>query len=293
MDMIKLQGAYGPILFSSFTAVLEDQDPHINYKYLSGHRIEGYFWNRLGIGLSEVVVYGNRFELSYLNPVTIYLINEANVHRGDSRISESGDNVIISADVKLRPADSLELYSEVMVDDGNPALNFRHWDTKFGILGGIYITDPLGLMDTDLHLEYAFLNQYVYTHENPVNIYKHFRSAIGHYIGNDADNLWCELRHRLTDKLEINLTYNLERHGEGHITKLHHKIGDVGIEDTWKPLSGITESVHQTTIGINYVSVGQYSFHAEFSNFWKKNVGNQSGVDKKVKEMRLRTLYRL
>ena len=81
-----------------------------------------------------------------------------------------------------------EIYGEVLVDDGNPAASFYHWDTKFGILGGIYLTDPFGLPDTDFHVEYTFINQYTYTHVNPVNVYKHFTSVIGHHIGTDADN---------------------------------------------------------------------------------------------------------
>ena len=98
---------------------------------------------------------------------------------------------------------------------------FYHWDTKFGILGGIYLTDPFGLPDTDFHVEYTFINQYTYTHVNPVNVYKHFTSVIGHHIGSDADNLWIELRRRFTDKLETVFGYELERHGEGDIDKSH------------------------------------------------------------------------
>ena len=188
MDMIKLQATYSPITFTAFTGILEDMAEDINEKYISGHRAEGYFWDKFGFGISEVVVYGSRFEPGYLNPVNIYLINEQPISRADGRVPGSGDNVLMSVDMRLRPVDNFEIYGELMVDDGNPAANFKHWDTKFGILGGIYLTDPFGIPDTDFHAEYAFINQYAYTHVNPVNVYKHFTTPIGHQIGSDADN---------------------------------------------------------------------------------------------------------
>ena len=46
MDMIKLQATYDPVTFTAFTGVLEDMAEDINAKYISGHRVEGYFWNR-------------------------------------------------------------------------------------------------------------------------------------------------------------------------------------------------------------------------------------------------------
>jgi hypothetical protein len=290
MDMIKLQAVYKHITFSAFTAILEDLDPQINTKYMSGHRIEGYFWNRFGLGLSEVVVYGNRFEPGYLNPVTIYLINEVNISRGDSRAIGSGDNVLISVDSRLRLTDNLELYGELMVDDGNPAAEFHNWDTKFGLLGGFYMTDPLGISDTDLHAEYAFINQYAYTHENPVNVYKHFNSVIGHFIGSDADDLWVELRHRFTDKLESKLTYELERHGEGNVDKPHPLDAPAG--DRWKPLSGITQSQHGITLGVNYTAIGQYTLAVDFTQIWMRNMGHQVGVNKIGHEVKVKALYR-
>lgn len=135
MDMIKLQANYGSVTFTAFTGILEDMAEDINDKYISGHRVEGYFWDRFGFGISEVVVYGNRFEPGYLNPINIYLINEQPISRADGRVGGSGDNVLMSVDMRLRPVDDFEIYGELMVDDGNPAANFKHWDTKFGILG--------------------------------------------------------------------------------------------------------------------------------------------------------------
>ena len=290
IDMLKFQTIFKTVSFTAFTGVLEDRSEDINEKYISGHRIEGYFWDRFGFGMSEVVVYGNRFEPGYLNPINIYLINEQTISRADSRAPGSGDNVLASVDLRLRPIDNFEIYGEVLVDDGNPAASFYHWDTKFGILGGIYLTDPFGLPDTDFHVEYTFINQYTYTHVNPVNVYKHFTSVIGHHIGTDADNLWIELRRRFTDKLETVFGYELERHGEGDIDKNHPE--DAPKDDVWTPLSGITESEHRLRIGFNWVEIGHYSIYGEWARVWRRNLGNHQDVHETGNEIQAKALYR-
>lgn len=291
MDMIKLQANYGSVTFTAFTGILEDMATDINDKYISGHRVEGYFWDRFGFGISEVVVYGNRFEPGYLNPVNIYLINEQPISRADGRVGGSGDNVLMSIDMRLRPVDDFEIYGELMVDDGNPAANFKHWDTKFGILGGIYLTDPFGIPNTDFHAEYAFINQYAYTHVNPVNVYKHFTTPIGHQIGSDADNLWLELRHRWTDRLETVFGYELERHGSGNIDKEHPP--DAPKDDVWTPLSGITQSEHRLSVGANWVVIGKYSLYAEWARVWRRNWGNRWDVYENANEIEAKFLTRI
>ena len=290
MDMIKLQATYEPATFTAFTGILEDMSPEINHKYISGHRVEGYFWDRFGFGLSEVVIYGDRFEPGYLNPINIYLINEQPISRADGRVPGSGDNVLMSVDMRLRLMDDFEIYGELMVDDGNPAANFKHWDTKFGILGGIYLTDPFGIADTDFHAEYAFINQYAYTHVNPVNVYKHFTTPIGHQIGSDADNLWVELRRRWTDRLETTFGYELERHGSGGIDKQHP--ADAPKDDVWTPLSGVTESEHRLSVGANWIVIGHYSLYAEWARVWRRNLGNRRDVRENVNEIEAKFLYR-
>ena len=290
MDMIKLQATYEPATFTAFTGILEDMSPEINHKYISGHRVEGYFWDRFGFGLSEVVIYGDRFEPGYLNPINIYLINEQPISRADGRVPGSGDNVLMSVDMRLRLVDDFEIYGELMVDDGNPAANFKHWDTKFGILGGIYLTDPFGIADTDFHAEYAFINQYAYTHVNPVNVYKHFTTPIGHQIGSDADNLWVELRRRWTDRLETTFGYELERHGSGDIDKQHP--ADAPKDDVWTPLSGVTESEQRLSVGANWVVIGHYSIYAEWARVWRRNLGNRRDVRENANEIEAKFLYR-
>lgn len=287
-DMIKLTASYKPIKFSSFTAILGTNigtnSGGTDKKYLSGHRIEGFLWNRIGLGLSEVVVYGDRFVPNYLNPITIYLIEADRI----VVYSPYNDNELISGDIRISLS-NIELYGELMVDDYNVGEGFHAWDTKFGILGGIHLTDPFGFPDTDVFMEYVFINQYAYTNESPINIYRHYTSVIGHHIDSDADDFWAQLKHRFTDKLETTLTYELERHGEGDITK---GIPPTETGSTWAPLSGITQSEHSISVGLSYTHIGRYRLGMEYRNNWLKNLGNRRGKRASGQEITIEGAYR-
>ncbi len=269
MDMVRLDARYGRIGFQSFTAKLESG---IGDKYISAHRVEGIIWKGVNLGLSEVIIYGDRFEPIYLNPFQIYFANEF------MKQSDLNDNVVMGIDFSHRVAGKFQVYSELVVDDASPfEYPANHWDTKFGLLGGMYIADPFSISDTDFRAEYAFINQYCYTHERPINTYEHINSPIGHWLGSDADDLWCEVKHRFSDKIESILTYEFERHGEGGIDKPHPK--DAPANDKWTFLSGITQSKHSFSVGLSYTKVGYYFFKAKYMHSWVKNMDNSRSMD--------------
>ena len=283
VDLMKLNARYGRIGLQSFTAKLRSS---MGDKYISAHRVEGTIWKGANLAFSEVIVYGDRFETSYMNPFQIYLITEPMI----AGPAGTNDNVLAGFDFSCRIVDNLQIYGELAVDDAAPSKEpFNHWDTKFGILAGCYIADPLSISDTDFRMEYAFINQYCYTHEQPINTYKHHSSAMGHWLGSDADNLWCELRHRFTDRIESFLTYELERHGEGGIDKPHPD--DAPASDRWGFLSGVTESSHSLSLAISCTKIGYYLFKAKYTHSWLRNVGNSRDVNGMGRQLVLEGCY--
>ena len=282
MNMLKLQAQYYPVNFQAVTARLGS---NIDKKYLSGHRLELNLWDKLRLGVAETVVYGRRFEMVYLNPVQIYTTTEFVFPEA---VGEN-DNVLISGDFDFVPLRNFELYGEVMIDDYRPfSYSPKNWGNKFGVLFGGYWVDPFQIPDTDLRLEYAFVNQYAYTHTTKINAYTHFNSVIGHQIGTDADDLWLSVRHWFTPNFTTSLSYELERHGEGDVNKTHKGPDD----DEWEFLSGVTESAHSITLGAAYNLIGKYSATLEYTHSWIKNVSNQNGVNENNNQVLLSGQYR-
>jgi predicted porin len=146
------------------------------------------------------------------------------------------------------------------------------------------------LPDTDLRLEYTFVNQYAYTHSNKINAYTHFDSPIGHQIGTDADDLWFNLKHWFTANFAASLTYERKRHGEGNVNKPHPP--GAPDDDEWEFLSGVTESTHSIILSASYNLIGKYSTTLEYTHSWNKNVSNQNGVNENNNQVLLSGQYR-
>jgi hypothetical protein len=291
MNMVKLTAQYYPVKFQAVTAALGSD---IARKYLSGHRVELNLFEKLRLGVAEVIVYGERFETIYLNPLQIYTVTEipAKVVSGESK--ESPDNTLISGDFDLALVRNFQLYGEILIDDFRPFAyglrSYRNWGSKFGLLSGFYYVDPFSLPNTDFRVEYAFINQYTYTHTPSVTAYTHFDSIIGHQIGTDADDLWLNLKHWFTPNFTASLSYELERHGEGNVNKPHPS--GAPDDDEWEFLSGVTESTHSITLGASYNLIGKYSATLEYTHSWIKNTNHQVGVNDTNNQVLLSGQYR-
>jgi predicted porin len=180
-----------------------------------------------------------------------------------------------------------------MIDDYRPfSYSPKNWGNKFGLLFGGYWVDPFRIPDTDLRLEYTFVNQYAYTHATKINAYTHFNSPIGHQIGTDADDLWLNLKHWFTPNFTVFLSYELERHGKGDVNIPHEGKKDARDDDEWEFLSGVTESTHSITLGASYNLIGKYSAALEYTHSWVKNAENQADVDKTKDQLILSGQYR-
>jgi len=278
--------------FTYFTAILRENTPEYHPKYMSAHRIEVLPYQGINIGISEVMVFADRYELRYLNPFITFQ---------GTQTEDLKNNGFLGADFDITLVPSIEFYGELMVDDFQPAEErnpFRVWNSKYGLLVGGYWVDPFGLRDTDVRVEYAFVNQYAYTHKYEITRYTHQGFVIGHSMGTDADDLWFDIKHWFTDKLRFSLTYERERQGEGDVKKNHPldrpppKPKAVDTPKYWEFLSGIAESTHSFSVGLSYMSIGRYSADAEYTYSQIRNANHKSGVDGKEHRLVMKAKYR-
>ncbi|MCD6507050.1 hypothetical protein J7M22_10560 [Candidatus Poribacteria bacterium] len=251
-DMIALNLRTRRIDFVSFTSILKSGRGN---KRLSGHRLEVLPFGWMRIGIHELILYSDRFEIGYLNPVTIYFVSEPMTEYGNRSGAEnkggSVDNLIIGGDLSIRPLKGVEIYGEVLVDDFQPQKGlegFKDWDSKYGILMGGYLVDPFGLRDMEVRVEYAFINQWCYTHESGLLAYTDMERVMGHPMGNDADSLGLELKGDFSSHIRGSLRYLLTREGETDVNDIHPKGGS----EEWEFLSGTEEIRHDLSLNIGY-----------------------------------------
>ena len=176
------------------------------HKRLSGHRLEIDINDRLNVGLYETVVYGGRWEMSYLNPVMFL--------RGAEHTNGDHDNAVMGADFRLMVHRSHSVYGEFLIDDITTGKLGTDWyGNKFGWQIGTFMVEPFRLGDTDARIEYTRIKPWVYTHRYPINVYDHYGSTLGYYTGPNSDELSAEFRKRFTRRLQLSLSWLRYRHG--------------------------------------------------------------------------------
>jgi hypothetical protein len=207
-DMIRLKTKFKRFYFTSIHGHLNSS---LGRKFLATHRLEIKIAPWLFMAGSEAVVYGSRgIEFQYLNPIMPYHVAEH--HLGDR------DNNAIGFDMTLFPIRNFKSYFELFIDDYTLSKSvFRYYGNKFAFLAGGFWVEPLGLKNFDLRLEYARLEPFVYTHEQPINIYENYDQSMGHWLGPNADDWFLEANYSPNRDLCLTFSFEKVRKGEGDL----------------------------------------------------------------------------
>jgi len=205
-ELIRINAFFRRFSFSYVHAFLRS---NLGSKYLAGHRLDFMVEPSLYLGATETVVYGGRdVQFAYLNP--IMPIHIAQHHLGDK------DNKTISLDLTWTPWFGGKLYGEFFIDDMTSTESLiRYFGNKFAFLLGGQFINPLRIADTDLRIEYARVEPYVYSHYDSINIYTNYNQLIGHWLGPNADGLFLQLGWQPLRDFRIELSLQQQRKGEG------------------------------------------------------------------------------
>jgi hypothetical protein len=130
------------------------------------------------------------------------------------------------------------------------------YPNRTSFLVGAYFADPLGGGNTDFRIEYTHINNYVYFSTHPWQDYLYQGEYIGNSLGPDADQLYIETTHRLSDKFNLTLSYTHERHGEGQVGIPLPSDPEIANENIF--LSGIIEKQQAYQAEISYTISPQW-----------------------------------
>ncbi|KPK95371.1 hypothetical protein AMJ80_05140 [bacterium SM23_31] len=176
-------------------------------KYIAAHRLEVNLFDGVNIGVHEAVVYGQRgIELAYLNP--LMFLRSAEHYLGDQ------DNALMGADISLKLINGWKWYGEFLMDDiFIKKLGTDWYGNKFGYIGGVLWTDPFGFPDASLRIEYTRIKPFVYTHRFPINVYKHYDTALGHSLPPNSDEWYVAGSRCVTRRLFTGFELQYLRNG--------------------------------------------------------------------------------
>jgi hypothetical protein len=177
-------------------------------KYLTAHRVEIDVWDNLSLGLYESLIFGDRFDLSYANPITFL--------RGAEHYNRDHDNAAMGADFRFVHR-GLSIYGDFFIDDiTTKKIGTDWWGNKFAYQAGLFIVEPFRLPGIDLRAEYTKIKPWVYTHKYPINSYAHYGDALGYFSGSNSDVLFMEARKRFNERLEVQFIYSKYQHGANY-----------------------------------------------------------------------------
>jgi hypothetical protein len=283
-DMLKYSGvidlnnsgaSLGKVNFTKFFSLLDPLNGE--NRYFSGQRLEYKPFDVLTLGLSETAVISYNSSLLFINPlpfippyyVTRWIADQIN------QPSEINSNVGIDMELNFYPG--IKLYGEWIADDFILTPKANPYPNRTGFLTGAYFADPLDNGNTDFRIEYTRINNFVYFPTHPWQDYLYQGEFIGHPLGPDADQLYLETTHHLSDKFNLSLSYTHERHGEGQAGTPLPSDPVVANENIF--LSGIIEKQQAYQAQLSYTISTQWELSAGITRENIKNKDNNPGAN--------------
>ncbi len=277
-DVMTVSADFGAATFTWGHGAIRSDYYH---KWISAHRLEFSLSRGIDIGVSEVVIYGERgMEMAYLNPLIPYLIAE---HTLGNR-----DNVGMGLDIDVNRVRNLKLYGELFIDDlfAPWELFSDYWGNKLAFtLGGTWV-DPLDLKDTEVHWEYTRIEPYVYTHQDSVNAYEHYDVGLGHFLQPNSDGIFLRGEHRFSLSLMAALAFCSTRHGQGDRRLPHRE--EEGLKKRF--LSGVVERKKWIRGQIEWEITRDFRVCTEMARVWAQNLENIQGNHREWNEVALKIM---
>lgn len=222
MNFLSFEAGFGRARFVFIAAELEQFPPIAQMYYpaqpsavadsvtvqkrFSAHRLEVDITDDFSLGLYDMVIYGGRWELSYLNPVMFL--------KGAEHANGDHDNAAIGADFRWIVHRGHSVYGELFVDDiSTTKLGTDWYGNKLAGQIGSFLVEPFGLPDVDARIEYTRIQPWVYTHRYPINTYTSYGDPLGYFLGPNSDDLSLEIRKRFGRRIETVVSIDRRRHG--------------------------------------------------------------------------------
>ncbi len=173
-------------------------------KFYAAHILELSPINNLKISLGESIIYSDQGpRLEYLNPILFYRLAD---HYNDGGIMGRGSNSQFFGDINYIPLPGYNFYSTLFIDEIN---TYQIFDPKInrnqlGYTIGTFLYG-IGLPRLESRIEYTRILPWVYSNSIQTQTYTNSNYLLGHYIGQNADQLYfhfsCQLGRGLYIKL--------------------------------------------------------------------------------------------
>jgi len=186
-------------------------------KYLASHTITLFPLKGLSISLGESIVYSDKIQVLYLMPFMFFRLAD---HYISQQYNGAGSNAQLFASVSSRDhLKNTHLYGTLFIDEVtiNGLFDPAKQRNQFGFSFGSSVVD-LPINNLKLTLEYTKIYPFVYAHFIPTTTYENAGAlasyTLGHWMGNNADQMYASLTYRFMRGLQATLWGQYIRKGE-------------------------------------------------------------------------------
>ena len=203
------------VIDSSLIYYSEEGDQRFQFreKYIASHTLTLKPTRGLDISIGESIIYADKLEILYLIPITFFRIAD---HYLSRQYNSAGGNAQLFASVSSKGhLKNTHLYGTFFIDEITLSGLFDSYKQRnqFGFTLGSSITD-LPFHNLTLKLEYSKIYPYVYQHYVPTTTYRSASYVLGHWMGNNSDQVYVSLKYRFLRGLEANAWLRYIRQGE-------------------------------------------------------------------------------
>ena len=262
-------GSYGRI--SSVVGSLgEARKDGRGQKMLSAHVLELTPFPWVTLSLWESMIWGKRFELVYLSPLSIY-------HFGQAGTTGDVDNAFVGVNMSIHLFPYIEFYGSFMEDElklGRLTELFTYVKNMFAFYAGIRASIPW-IPFGELLVQYTKIEPFVYAHypqqypfydsDNLVNInYTHNGENLGYPLPPNSDEMKIGLSFFIMEGLHAHIGFRNIRHGDNPDAAEDEYVirGDIDVPLDYANKNeygdkdflndGIYERITQLSLGVSY-----------------------------------------
>jgi Capsule assembly protein Wzi len=182
-------------------------------KYLAQHTLTLRPWKGFDLSLGESIVYSDKLEILYLIPVTFFRLAD---HYLSRQHNAAGSNAQFFASVSSKDQlKNTHLYGTLYIDELtlNGLFDTFRQRNQLGFSFGSSITD-LPIENLTFKLEYTKMFPFVYRHYISTTTYQSSGYVLGHWMGENADQIYASLNYRFIRGLEASAWFRYIRKGE-------------------------------------------------------------------------------
>lgn len=181
-------------------------------KYFALHSFNFFLFNKLTLRLGETIIYSDRGP--YLGYILPFVFFRSIDHMFTYGSDDSGNNGGLFLDGNFVINNHFKLYGSLFIDELSLSNLIRgnNERNQFGYLFGLSGKNILN-KNFEFNCEYTRILPWVYSNWIPAQTYSNNRFPMGHYIGQNSDQIYFDLSYTLLPELNLSLSADYTRNG--------------------------------------------------------------------------------